>query len=123
MEVIGRAARSRLTLGNRAAISVTATQIFSEQGRKLMAKKKHKRGETGDGSDQITSANIALKARGSIVHSAMTTDSETVLLCSAAHCSRGKDELPDCEIIVSSRIAQACTDIRHIASVVHDISN
>lgn len=50
-------------------------------------------GGGGDG-DQITSANIALVAWGkegaSIVRSAVTTDTETVLLCSAAHCSEAK---------------------------------
>lgn len=40
-----------LTLGNRAAISVTALQIFSEQGRKL-------RETTGSMGDQTTTPNI-----------------------------------------------------------------
>lgn len=82
LEVIGRAARSRRTLGNSAAISVTATQIFSEQGRKLRGKKKNESGEAGDGGDQITSANIALEVWGRRVPALFIQPSQLiVVLC------------------------------------------
>lgn len=39
---------SHLTLGNRAAISVTARQIFSEQGRKLWGSNKRLKGRSNN---------------------------------------------------------------------------